>query len=235
MKNGINKITVFGDSILKGAVTGDGMIHMFEIIDDSSLNLAQKELGFELDNRSIFGNIITKGKKKFDRWIESGETADLCIIEFGGNDCDWDWAPVSENPDVPHDQKVPLPLFMETLDEMVKACRAHKITPLIMTMPPIVADRWFEHICIGNNKENILKYLNGDPTKLYRAHERYSINLLKYAYENNIQFVDMRMAMLNAPDYRELMCQDGIHPNQEGYKYMSQIWIEQLPQIKKEF
>lgn len=235
MNNGIQSITVFGDSILKGAVTGDGMIHMFEIIEDNSLNLAQKELGFELDNHSIFGNIITKGKKKFDRWIENGGTADLCIIEFGGNDCDWDWPPVSENPDIAHDQKVPLPLYLKTLDEMIKTCRAHKITPLIMTMPSIVADRWFEHICIGNNKENILKFLGGDPTKLYRAHERYNMALLKYAYENNVQIVDMRMAMLNHQDYRQIMCQDGIHPNQEGYKYMSQIWIEQLPEIKKEF
>lgn len=235
MENGIQKITAFGDSILKGAVTGDGMIHMFEIIEDSSLNIAQKELRFELDNRSIFGNIITKGKKKFDHWIESDKTSDLCIIEFGGNDCDWDWPPVSLNPDVPHEQKVPLPLYLETLDCMIKACRAHKITPLIMTMPPIVADRWFEHICIGNNRENILKFLAGDPYRLYRAHERYNMALIKYAYENNVQIVDMRMAMLNTPDYRELMCQDGIHPNQEGYKYMAKLWIEQLPKIKKEF
>ena len=45
----------------------------------------------------------------------------------------------------------------------------------------------------------------------------------------------MREAMLTAPDYRDLMCQDGIHPNEEGYKYMSEVWIETLPMVKKEF
>jgi lysophospholipase L1-like esterase len=41
--------------------------------------------------------------------------------------------------------------------------------------------------------------------------------------------------MLSAPDYRDLMCLDGIHPNEEGYKYMATIWEQELPKIKKEF
>lgn len=235
MQNGINKITVFGDSILKGAITGDQLVHMFEIIDDNSLALAQKELGFELENFSIFGNIIIKAKKKFDRWIDGGGTADICIIEFGGNDCDYDWPPVSENPDVPHDQKVPLPLYMETLDQMVKTLREHKITPVIMSMPALVPDRWYEHVSIGNNKENILKFLKGYSDTLYRNHEIYNTHLVNYAYKNNIQLVDMRTALLESPDYRDLMCLDGIHPNTEGYKFMSKVWIEELPKLKKEF
>lgn len=235
MQNGINKITVFGDSILKGAVTDPSSDHLFEILDDNSLALAQKELGFELENLSIYGNIITKAKKKFDRWLTNGSTADLCIIEFGGNDCDYDWPPVSEAPDEPHDQKVPLTLYLETLDYMITTLRAHKITPLIMTMPALVPDQWFQHICIGNNKENILKFLNGHYDALYRAHERYNNYLMKYAFEHKVQMVDMRMALLETPDYRKLMCQDGIHPNQEGYKFMSEVWIRELPKIQKEF
>ena len=40
MKNGINKISAYGDSILKGAVTGTDSGHLFDIIEDSSLVLA---------------------------------------------------------------------------------------------------------------------------------------------------------------------------------------------------
>ena len=53
MKNNINSIAVFGDSILKGAVTGTDSGHLFDIIEDNSLSLAQKELGFELNNQSV--------------------------------------------------------------------------------------------------------------------------------------------------------------------------------------
>ena len=45
----------------------------------------------------------------------------------------------------------------------------------------------------------------------------------------------MRKAMLESDNYRELMCKDGIHPNEEGYKYMAKIWEKELPSIHKEF
>ena len=115
-------IVVFGDSILKGVVTNPESDHIFDITENNSLALAQKELGFELDNRSIYGNIITKGQQKFNKWLEKGGTADICIIEFGGNDCDYDWAPINENPDAPHEPKVPLADYLRILDEMVKTC-----------------------------------------------------------------------------------------------------------------
>ena len=50
-----------------------------------------------------------------------------------------------------------------------------------------------------------------------------------------ITFVDMRLAMLESENYRNLMCRDGIHPNADGYAYMAGIWEKELPKIKKEF
>ena len=80
------KITVFGDSVLKGVITTPQTTSLFDVTEKNSLALAQKELGFELDNRSIYGNIITKGQLKFNKWLEKGGSADICIIEFGDND-----------------------------------------------------------------------------------------------------------------------------------------------------
>lgn len=235
MQNGINKIIVLGDSILKGVVTGTASGNLFDVIEDSSLILAQKKLGFEMENQSVFGSIVTKGQRKLNKVLEKGQAFDLGIIEFGGNDSDYDWAPVSENPDTEHLPRTPLEDYLRITDEMVKAMRDHKITPLIMTMPPLVPDRWFEHISRELNRENILKFLKGNPHKPYENHERYNINLVKYAQENKVQTVDMRLAMLSAPDYRELMCKDGIHPNEQGYAYMAEIWCKALPELKKEF
>ena len=93
------KITVFGDSVLKGVITTPQTTSLFDVTEKNSLALAQKELGFELDNRSIYGNIITKGQLKFNKWLEKGGSADICIIEFGDNDSDYDWPPISQNPD----------------------------------------------------------------------------------------------------------------------------------------
>jgi acyl-CoA thioesterase I len=121
------------------------------------------------------------------------------------------------------------------MDEMVHTLRTHKITPLLMTMPPLVLDRWYKTITAGQNEANIRKFLSDDIFKLYSVHELYSLNIIKYAVTHNVQFVDMRMSLLEAPDYRALMCGDGIHPNVEGYAYMATVWERELPNVKKEF
>ncbi len=235
MKNGIEKISVYGDSILKGAVTGTESGHLFDIIEDSSLVIASKKLGFELNNQSVFGSIISKTQRRLNRDLEKGIVGDLAIIESGGNDCDYDWTLVSQNPGAEHFPRTTLDDFCTKLDEMVNAVRLNKITPLIMTMPPLVQDRWFSHICEGQNKDEILKVCEQNPYKLYQNHEAYNLCLLEYAYKNNVQIVDMRKEFLLAKNNRDLMCLDGIHPNQEGYKFMAGIWISELPEIEKEF
>lgn len=235
MKNGINKISAYGDSILKGAVTGTDSGHLFDIIEDSSLVLASKALGFELNNQSVFGSIVSKTQRRLNRDIEKGIFSDLAIIESGGNDCDYDWTHVSSSPDEKHLPRTTLEDFIQKISEMVDVCRKNKITPLIMTMPPLVRDRWYNHILHGQDENAVLKILNDNPDRLYQNHELYNISLVEYAFKNSVQIVDMRKEMLLSENYRNLMCLDGIHPNEKGYKFMSEIWIRELPEVQKEF
>ena len=83
--------------------------------------------------------------------------------------------------------------------------------------------------------KNIDRFLDGDIFRLYRTHELYSLSIEKYALSHGVQYIDMRMAMLEAKDYRSLMCKDGIHPNASGYAYMADVWIRELPRLHKEF
>ena len=235
MKNGINKISAYGDSILKGAVTGTDSGHLFDIIEDSSLVLASKALGFDLNNQSVFGSIVSKTQRRLNRDIEKGIFSDLAIIESGGNDCDYDWTQVSSFPDQKHLPRTTLEDFIQKISEMVDVCRKNKITPLIMTMPPLVRDRWYNHILHGQDENAVLKILNDNPDRLYQNHELYNISLVEYAFKNSVQIVDMRKEMLLSENYRNLMCLDGIHPNEKGYKFMSEIWIRELPEVQKEF
>ena len=235
MKNGINKISAYGDSILKGAVTGTDSGHLFDIIEDSSLVLASKALGFELNNQSVFGSIVSKTQRRLNRDIEKGGFSALAIIESGGNGCDYDWTQVSSSPDEKHLPRTTLEDFIQKISEMVDVCRKNKITPLIMTMPPLVRDRWYIHILHGQDENAVLKILNDNPDRLYQNHELYNISLVEYAFKNSVQIVDMRKEMLLSENYRNLMCLDGIHPNEKGYKFMSEIWIRELPEVQKEF
>ena len=93
-----------------------------------------------------------------------------------------------------------------------------------------------QHFQISTLDENaVLKILNDNPDRLYQNHELYNISLVEYAFKNSVQIVDMRKEMLLSENYRNLMCLDGIHPNEKGYKFMSEIWIRELPEVQKEF
>lgn len=235
MENGINRISVYGDSILKGAVTGTDSGHLFDILQDNSLSLAQKTLGFELNNQSVFGNIITKSKRKLERDIEKGIVGDLAILESGGNDCDYDWAEVVKSPENYHEPRVPLNDFLRIFEEMVNACRSNKITPVIMSMPALVQDFWNEHIQKNYGKTEVLEFTQNDPAALYHNHEIYNTHLLKLAEKLSVQLVDMRIELLETKKSRMLMCKDGIHPNEDGHRFMASVWEKELPKIKKEF
>ncbi len=234
MENGISRVVVWGDSILKGILSG-GDSKRFEITDENSLKLAGEALGLEIINKSVFGSSLPKTRRTQEKSLNAGITADLAIIESGGNDADYDWEAVCQRPTEAHLQRCPIDEFVRLLDEMIKTCRNYKITPLMITLPPLVTEWWFNNICIGHDENTIRNFIRGDTGILYRNQELYSNTCAEYARVNCVQLIDMRSHFLRHPDYKSLMCKDGIHPNLEGYKFMAEIWKNELPKIKKEF
>ena len=218
------KLVVFGDSILKGVITIPNSGKLFDTTENDSLTLAQKELGFELDNRSIYGNITSKGLLKLQKFFDKGESADFCVIEFGSNDCDYDWGTLV--------QKVPLEDYLTNLTAMVKLCREHKVTPLMMGLIPYVCDDWFKTIIKGHDEAAILNFLGGSAETLGKNQLIYKNAQADFVQKNNVQFLDPWTIFQG---HKELMCYDGIHPNEEGYQQLSKAWIKFLSEVKKEF
>ena len=218
------KLVVFGDSILKGVITIPNSGKLFDTTENDSLTLAQKELGFELDNRSIYGNITSKGLIKLQKFFEKGGEADFCIIEFGSNDCDYDWGTLV--------QKVPLEDYLANLAAMVKLCREHKVTPLMMGLIPYVCDDWYQTIIKGQNEAAILDFLGGSSETLGKNQLIYKNAQADFVQKNKVQFLDPWTIF---EGHKELMCYDGIHPNEKGYELLSKAWIKFLSEVKKEF
>ncbi len=218
------KLVVFGDSILKGVITIPNSEKLFDTTENDSLSLAQKELGFELDNRSIYGNITSKGLVKLQKFYEKGGEADFCVIEFGSNDCDYDWGTLV--------QKVPLEDYLANLAAMIKLCRDHKVTPLMMGLIPYVCDDWFKTIIKGQDEKAILDFLGGTPETLGKNQLIYKNAQADFVQKNNVQFLDPWTIF---EGHNELMCFDGIHPNEKGYELLSKAWIKFLSEVKKEF
>lgn len=245
----VTSIIAWGDSILKGVVSG-GDSKRFDITEKDSLSQACAALGIELVNKSVFGSWMTKTRRTQDRSLRNGASAQIGIIESGTNDCDYDWTAVNQNPDADHLQRCPLDEFKALMKEAVEVSRQNKITPVIMIPNPLVPEWWFKNICIGNDENAIRKFVerkyglqeqnaSQDPNwaaalRLYQNQELFSLKVAAIARALGVQIVDIRSEFLAHPNYKTLMCLDGVHPNQAGYDFMAEIWKREIPRLRVE-
>ena len=211
------KICVWGDSIAKGVVF-DEQRGRYVICRDNCLARMARELGCEVENFAVMGNTSQQGLERMEK--QELEPGALAVIEFGGNDCDLDWKGTSENPDVPQYGKVPLEKFGENLRAMVEKVRAAGMKPILVTPPPLVAQRYFAWVSKNLNPKHVLDYL-GDVEHIYRWQERYALAVAEIGSKLGCTLLNLREAFLVARDFKSLLCVDGIHPTPEGHRL---IW-----------
>ena len=97
----IKKIGVFGDSILKG-IQLDRITKKHIVKNDIDIDKIGGKHLVSIDNFSLFGSTINKGKALLQRHLE-GKSFDIVLLEYGGNDCDFNWANIAENPSGNHE------------------------------------------------------------------------------------------------------------------------------------
>lgn len=61
---------------------------------------------------------------------------------------------------------------------------------------------------------------------IYRFQELYSDTVVRIAHETNTMLVDVRSSFLNKRNFSELLCEDGIHPTEQGYNLIKQTFFE---------
>ncbi len=219
------QIGVLGDSILKGVVF-DEIRGTYSLLAESCGNLLQKTLGINIVNRSRFGSTIDKGRKMLEVSLKRDPDLSYMLLEYGGNDCDFNWDEVSRDPDAEHLPNTPLAAFKQNLDEMIEILKQKQIRPILMSLPPICGNRYFDFIVSrGRNADNILRFL-GDRQQIYRFHEMYSLAVTRLAIEKDCVYVPMREAFLAERNSLSLICSDGIHPNEKGHRLMQEVFTQ---------
>ena len=217
-------LNVWGDSIAKGVVFDEAR-GRYAICRDNCLLKLSREAGVPVENYSVMGQTSDAG---LERMCASGlAPGRVAVIEYGGNDCDLDWRAVSEHPERMQYGKVPLERFVRNLTEMVRRAREADMLPVLVTPPPLVAQRYFDWVRKGLNGENILKYL-GDVEHIYRWQANYADHVRALAEKLNVRLVDIRGRMLEGGRLEELMCLDGIHPNARGHEVIYQTVVPML-------
>ena len=209
-------ILVSGDSISKGVIYDESK-NKYSILQENYVELLRNKLNGIIYNSSRFGNTIIKGIQKLKDSIFKHKP-DIVLIEYGGNDCDFNWDEISRDPFADHTPRTTFEKFEKTLFDAVSFVKEKGITPVLMSLPPLNADKYLEWVSKNNPiaKMNILEWL-GSVTKIYWWQERYNSVIVRIAEETKTLWIDVRSAFLRFPDFSELLCADGIHPNRDGH------------------
>lgn len=223
---------IFGDSIMKGTVYEGGRYRSCY----TEVFLPQMEgLDIALDNRSRFGYTAERGLGLIKRAIAAGEKPDYALVEYGGNDCNFDWPAIGRDPDYPHQPVTALADFEATMRECIGLLRGAGITPVLMSLPPVDSDKYYEYIISkGVDRCSLLKFL-GTPLSIYRYQELYSVAISKLARSEELPFVDVRSAFLECigSPFSQLISGDGLHPTEKGYEIVARCFRERLESIKE--
>lgn len=213
-----NRIMIFGDSILKGVVLDQEQKYRV----GSGLELEQlgAEHGLRIENHSRFGCTCGKGMAMLERLLARGDRPEAVVLGYGGNDADFDWAEVAAAPEAEHLPHTPLAQFTALYQQAIARLRALDIRPVLITLPPVCAGRYFRWITRnGLNAGAILRWL-GDVEAIYRYQERYSRALETLARDSGCLCVDLRGALLQNRWLEPYYCDDGIHPNEAGQQVL---------------
>lgn len=218
-------LVIYGDSISKGVIF-DERRKRYVVAEESFSDILKNQFQGVIHAVGKFGNTtIGAVEKLYSQVIQ--KKPDFVLLEFGGNDCDFDWEEVAREPFKDHYPKTDLNEFKVNLKKMIATLREHQSEPVMMTLPPLDAERYFKWISKNDpgNEQNILKWLE-TISKIYWWHERYNAAIIDIAEETNTRWIDVRGAFLREQDFRSMICVDGIHPNEQGHRVIANKIIE---------
>ncbi|MBQ1503838.1 MAG: SGNH/GDSL hydrolase family protein [Oscillospiraceae bacterium] len=215
-------LTIYGDSIMKGVVLESGRYKI-----GAKMESFAEKIFPRVFNRSRFGSTIEKGVAMLERDIAKENVPQgVVLLEFGGNDCDFDWKAISEDPEQDRPPKTALTRFKALYRRAIGLVRGAGSVPVVANLPPISAEKYLSWICRdGLSRENILHWL-GDENAIYRYQEMYCRTIEEIAQEENVEYVDLRGAFLSDRRLDSYLCDDGIHPNANGQKVIMRAFQE---------
>lgn len=212
----MKKVSVFGDSILKG-VQYNQKSGRYVVEDNIGFDGIAERAGYSVQNFSKLGCTVTKAWNYLQKMFPKID-ADLVFMDFGGNDCDFDWKAISDSPLNIHKPNTEYYDFIGTYNNMVDYILSKRRMPVLATLVPIQADEYIEYVVSENNldRRNINKWLGGDVKRIENYQRVYSDAVKGIASRRDIPYIDIRAAFEANGDTTALMCRDGIHPNDRG-------------------
>lgn len=226
----IMKIVALGDSIIKGVLFNqeeNGRGH-YSLSDHNIVDNIANQLHSETVNLGKMGCTIEVGERILDRHIDALDGAKYVLMCYGGNDSDYNWKAIADNPKEQHYPKTPLTLFEKTYTRIIHHVREMGCIPLIMSLPPMDAQKYFNFFTSTFNdmqKSNVLNWLKGNIDTIWAGHELYNDAVKRVAEATDSIFVDVTTSLGNG---KGILCDDGIHPNTLGQRKIANIILKNI-------
>ena len=210
----MNKLMIFGDSILKGVTYSEEKKRYVMCDHDYVSKLADE--GIITENYCKMGATVNKIEQILDRKMELMNSDTTVLFEFGGNDSDYDWQQISQNPLAEHYPKTHYNDFKSAYRKLIEKVKSTGAKIAVSNLIPIDADKYMNWISLGKNYNNIMNFL-GDISMLYRWQEYYNIIVERLADEMDCPLLDVRQNFLMSHKYKTILCSDGLHPTLAGH------------------
>ncbi len=218
------EIQVWGDSIAVG-ITYNERRQRYVISKERCPKRISDELDLKVVNNSKMGATVLDGLERFE--AATPVEGALCVLEYGGNDCNMDWEEVSKNPDQPPRAKVELSVFSQKLEEFIQKIEQKGMKAMLITPLPLHAEKFFNWVCQGLDRDAILKAI-GEVQNIYGWQERYANAVRNVAAKTKTPLLDLRDAMLANKEYPNLVCRDGMHLEDAGYRFVADTLLRRM-------
>ncbi|MGN1094805.1 MAG: SGNH/GDSL hydrolase family protein, partial [Eubacteriales bacterium] len=208
-------VMVFGDSVMRG-VTLDENTNRY-VTHRGRFDSVMQRFHVSIENNARFGFTVERGFDQIKKTISKAHHPDIVLLEYGGNDCNFDWKAVSERPAEEHFPVLSPEKFESIYNEMLDYIISIGSLPVIILPPPIDSEKFLDWVCRpGLSKENIISWL-GEVSLIYRWQEHYSRICERIAHERDLPMIDLRTQFVISHEYSSLICADGIHPTEKGH------------------
>ena len=216
---------------MKGIVMSTSQLNegtvKYVISERGFVNRVGSSSGQPIRNFSRYGSTILGGLTNIDRHLREIKPGDKVVLEFGGNDCNFDWKAISANPMEVHKPEVSLAEFHAMYVKLIEKVRGVGAVPVLLSLPALLPQRFFDFVSKGLNKENILKWLGGDVNYISNWHEQYNLEIFKIAAAYHVKVIDITTVFLERRALGDFYCSDGMHPNEAGHELIAETILSQ--------
>ena len=226
------KLVALGDSIIKGVlVQSEGERSRYSLADKSIVECCAEKLGGESLNLGKMGCTIEAGERILNRCLDKMSGAQYVLLEYGGNDSDYNWQEIAEAPEKEHFPRTRLEVFEQVYERVINKIKAMGAIPLVLSLPPMDAERYFAFFSQKweeGFRANVMRWLGGSTNTIMSGHELYNLATMRVAQRTGTQWIDVTSGLLKDHNYRAYLCDDGIHPNERGHRMIAEAVLQSL-------